>query len=90
VTDTVDVRSGSHAVPTDLTDHWVCLDWQGQVLPGVWSSELQALEGGRLDQYADEVSRVARVRDLTPARQADASRRFDAATETPGAATWSR
>ena len=81
--DSIDLRTDGVVAPTDLTDHWVCLDWKGHVLPGVWDSEREAFERGSRERYAAVVTSVARVRDLPHPRQADVSRRHDKAPTAP-------
>ena len=67
-------------VSSQLADHWVCVAWDGHVLPGVWDTEDDAVAWGSQARYDDEVTRVVQVRDLPADRQADASRRYEAPT----------
>ncbi len=67
-------------VSSQLADHWVCVAWDGHVLPGVWDTEDDAVTRGSQTRYDDEVTRVVQVRDLPADRQADASRRYEAPT----------
>jgi len=86
VKDSIDLRPDLVIAPTDLTDltdHLVCLDWKGHVLPGVWDSERQAFEVGSRGRYSAVVTTVSRVRDLPHPRQADVSRRYDQAPDAP-------
>jgi hypothetical protein len=65
---------------SQLGDHWVCVAWDGHVLPGVWDTEDDAVARGSQTRYDDEVTHVVQVRDLPADRQADASRRYEAPT----------
>jgi hypothetical protein len=72
-------------VSSHLGEHWVCLAWDGHVLPGVWDSHDEAVALGAQTRYADEITRVVQVRELPTHRQADASRHYEAPTVRAGA-----
>jgi hypothetical protein len=71
-------------VSSQLADHWVCVAWDGHVLPGVWDTEVDAVARGSQTRYEDEVTRVVQVRDLPADRQADASRHYETVTVRAG------
>jgi hypothetical protein len=73
-------RHRAAVVSSLLGEHWVCLAWDGHVLPGVWDRHDEAVALGAQSRYADEVTRVVQVRELSAHRQADVSRHYETPT----------